>query len=593
MAQYDEHLKVSSSHSFTLPVTQNASDMAEQTPLHSDTRGNPITGILLALVYTAFAAVCGSLSQLTLAPVYGSIPAAAQHDSIFRWALLLAFLGKDTILQYLPSNPKRYLSVFAFYVPLLQFFFFRDSNRIGVSIGPATTESLTYFPIVVLCGLCISDSLERLPIFKSRPQLQVVVGVTVYFTLSFGEPLVGRFISGLPLYADLPIPSQYLSKVNLQLATAALATPLSPSWMTFLAVPAIYHATQYNIHFMSPHHTSLLNATLLPKQWSIIDRQESITGYVSVLESHEQQYRVLRCDHSLLGGEWLPSQERIADGITNNEPIYAVFAMLEAVRLVEVAGDTKLDSEKNALVIGAGVGTAPKALLAHGIETTIVELDPVVHGFAQKYFGLPKNHTAILQDAVSWIDSGAISAGSMSNYDFIIHDVFTGGAEPLDLFTESFLRNLRALLNPEGVVAINYAGDASTAPAKQVLSTVNRVFEGKCRLFRDHPPEGEDSAFSNMVIFCLNPTSKRASRPLSFRQPVQADYLGSISRQNYLLPRADLEIRFPSHEEMAGEKFQIITKDNVGKFRKEQLESAKKHWKIMREVVPAFVWENW
>lgn len=39
-------------------------------------------------------------------------------------------------------------------------------------------------------------------------------------------------------------------------------------------------------------------------------------------------------------------------------------------------------------------------------------------------------------------------------YDYIVHDVFTGGAEPLELFTLEFLRDLKSLLKEDGVIAI-------------------------------------------------------------------------------------------------------------------------------------------
>lgn len=41
-----------------------------------------------------------------------------------------------------------------------------------------------------------------------------------------------------------------------------------------------------------------------------------------------------------------------------------------------------------------------------------------------------------------------------ATFDYIIHDVFTGGAEPIDLFTEEFLLSLNAMLKPSGVIAI-------------------------------------------------------------------------------------------------------------------------------------------
>ena len=40
------------------------------------------------------------------------------------------------------------------------------------------------------------------------------------------------------------------------------------------------------------------------------------------------------------------------------------------------------------------------------------------------------------------------------SYDYIVHDVFTGGAEPIPLFTLEFLRGLDALLKEDGAIAI-------------------------------------------------------------------------------------------------------------------------------------------
>jgi spermidine synthase len=100
---------------------------------------------------------------------------------------------------------------------------------------------------------------------------------------------------------------------------------------------------------------------------------------------------------------------------------------------------------------GLGVGTTPAALMAHGIETTIVEIDPVVHDFATKYFSLPPGHKAVIADAVSYASELARSEGK---YDYVVHDVFTGGAEPVDLFTLEFIQDLHSILKSGGVIAI-------------------------------------------------------------------------------------------------------------------------------------------
>jgi len=102
---------------------------------------------------------------------------------------------------------------------------------------------------------------------------------------------------------------------------------------------------------------------------------------------------------------------------------------------------------------GLGIGTTPAALVAHGVDTTVVELDPVVHKFASKYFQLPSNHSAVIKDAITYTSRMAANE-TEARFDYIFHDVFTGGAEPIPLFTLEFLQNLNALLKPNGVVAI-------------------------------------------------------------------------------------------------------------------------------------------
>lgn len=91
-------------------------------------------------------------------------------------------------------------------------------------------------------------------------------------------------------------------------------------------------------------------------------------------------------------------------------------------------------------------------MIKHGVETDIVELDPAVYQYANDYFGLSKNHTAFIEDAVGFIDREVTSGKKL--YDFILHDVFTGGAVPAALFTRELFMGLRTLLSKDGVIAI-------------------------------------------------------------------------------------------------------------------------------------------
>lgn len=89
----------------------------------------------------------------------------------------------------------------------------------------------------------------------------------------------------------------------------------------------------------------------------------------------------------------------------------------------------------------------------HGINTTVVEIDAAVVDFANRYFQLPSNLTTVVVDAVDYARRTAADPEG-PRFDYLVHDVFTGGAEPIPLFTLDFIRNLYDLLTPNGVVAI-------------------------------------------------------------------------------------------------------------------------------------------
>ena len=77
-----------------------------------------------------------------------------------------------------------------------------------------------------------------------------------------------------------------------------------------------------------------------------------------------------------------------------------------------------------------------------------------MHDFATKYFDLPQNHTSVIGDATKVVNDMQGAKRTRNAYDYIIHDVFTGGAEPIDLFTREFIMGLSDLLRPDGIIAI-------------------------------------------------------------------------------------------------------------------------------------------
>ncbi|KAI1380523.1 S-adenosyl-L-methionine-dependent methyltransferase [Hypoxylon crocopeplum] len=524
----------------------------------------------------ALMAVYANVSLLTLSPVYGQIAATRLHQMVVWTALFVGWGGNILLRRTLPVKTIKLLPLIAAYIPMAQFFLFQLSNTFGAYFGPAITEGLTLLPLVTLTTACLADVLEHADLSGLPKSIAgSVPGLGSYMIFSFIENNSMR-----QLIAQIG-KSVLQTRIGLELVLTSAYGALARSKLLVWAVPALVHTAFYNTHLMTPMATSSLNSTLHANSWSILDRLESTTGYISVLTNHNEGFRVMRCDHSLLGGEWTKFERKIVA-----EPIYSVFTQLEAVRLVQVPNKVP-DNEAKALNIGLGIGTSPSALIAHGIDTTIVEIDPVVYDFAKKYFGLPSNHTAVIQDAISWSQSSKDEFHE--HFDYIIHDVFTGGAEPIPLFTYEFLASLSHMLKPNGVIAINYAGDFTLPPLGIVINTIREVFP-TCRIFREGAPPSAETVeengrdFDNVMVFCTKTGGK-----VTFRQPIEADFLSSLARKAFLLPKHEVDESAFEAAEHAG----ILRANETEKLAKWHDQSALGHWAVMRTVIPSHIWQNW
>jgi hypothetical protein len=295
------------------------------------------SGTLLTL-----AAVYSNVSQLTLSPVYGSIPSSIWHSRAVMTACFIGWSSNLFIRRRLPLKPQQLLPLIAAYIPMIQFFLFKFSGFMGAYFGPLITEILTFLPLLVLSVSCTATMLDDLEMSIGRFQW-----------LSDAMPGIGSyaFFKGMEHFSHNALQKTigsgfFYTRLGCQIWLAHMYAIFAPSKLLYYTIPALLHTALFNFHVPYSYTTSLLNTTMVRNGWALIDRQESLTGYISIIESPEKGFRVMRCDHSLLGGEWLAKTK------TNvlPEPIYGVFVMLEAVRLVEVKISAP-DSEAKALVM--------------------------------------------------------------------------------------------------------------------------------------------------------------------------------------------------------------------------------------------------
>ena len=328
------------------------------------------------------AAVSAEVSKLCLSPVYGSI--AASRASLWETSLFTVSNFKIRMQISLPKLlvlPTAWLSrlylsnsqlatmtdllpIFGICIPALQSYLFRLSS-IGPVWGPIVTGCCTSAPLFHLSVLGVLSIAEELYIDYMAPKEagalqqgmtltgaypQLVFIIACYSIIEMIQDIVSPVIAWL--VRSWSGTSALFSRFGLQAIVSLSYAVLERSYkrLAFFGILPLLHLISINPHIPLKYNTAALNATLQAGGFSLVARQESLTGYISVLDNVKDGFRVMRCDHSLLGGEWINKPE--GHPAVLNEPIYAIFLMLEAVRLVEtVSARSTTASDQNALIV--------------------------------------------------------------------------------------------------------------------------------------------------------------------------------------------------------------------------------------------------
>jgi spermidine synthase len=165
---------------------------------------------------------------------------------------------------------------------------------------------------------------------------------------------------------------------------------------------------------------------------------------------------------------------------------------------------------RRALCIGLGVGSMPRVLhLHHGFETEVVEIDPEVVAIARRYFGFPADIPVSVEDGRTFVER------TRSRYDLVLLDAFTSDVHPFHLFTREFFASVDRILEPGGVLVINFIaypyGDRAGALAA-VYRTIAERFPS-VRIFKgqDVKPEETDRWANLLLLASHDPLPAPAS----------------------------------------------------------------------------------
>ena len=114
------------------------------------------------LGFLTLAAFSSPISQATLAPVFGAIPSAVNHQEAVIATPLLAFLLRLLYKRFPPDSVAQYLAVWTFWIPVLQVYLFRFSAALGPQAGPGLIGFLSCHTIIIPAVYAAAEAAEGL-----------------------------------------------------------------------------------------------------------------------------------------------------------------------------------------------------------------------------------------------------------------------------------------------------------------------------------------------------------------------------------------------------------------------------------------------
>jgi len=203
--------------------------------------------------------------------------------------------------------------------------------------------------------------------------------------------------------------------------------------------------------------------------YQVLFEKDGSYGWVRVLEQPDAGVRWMLSGGSVIGVEDFRSGK----------------GLLEYQKVLHYLPLFQPGAEK-ALLIGVGAGHLVEAYRQAGVVTDAMEIDPLVAQAAKEHFNFRSSGDLILGDARYHIRH------SDNSYDWIIHDTFTGGSEPIHLMTREMFLAIRERLRPGGIMALNMLGMIGEEDSGSVASVAKTL----------------DSVFAHRLTFISTPGSK-------------------------------------------------------------------------------------
>jgi spermidine synthase len=394
-------------------------------------------------------------------------------------------------------------------IPLAKGPVLRACVPLGLRTGALVSAAALFGPALFLLG-CVSPYLVRI---ATREWARIGRTVGLLYALSTVGSFIGTVLAGFVLIARFGVTRIFAGTGCLLVALGLGYFLLRRRWSALaalLALPLVLlPAESETVTLVRP------SGTRVTRRLS----RDSFYGNVKVVDYE---------------GAWQRTREMMIDGLVqggvdpaSGQSVYGYSYLMELLPWALDPGG------RRCLVLGLGAGVVPMWYAARGVETDVVDIDPLVVRTARDWFGFTLGDRVVVGDARRFL------ATARGPYDYLVIDIFNGDTTPGHVLSLEALRLARGLLAPRGVLALNLVGSlrGETFMTASVARTLGEVF-GTVEIHPSFAPEEGDGSGNLAVVAYDGPP--RPFRPELVREfpvhPMARDEVAAALGRTFSFP---------------------------------------------------------
>ena len=320
-----------------------------------------------------------------------------------------------------------------------------------ITFGPLISAILLFFLPSFLLGMLSPFAIKLQKLQTPKQGIGSVAG-KVFFWSTLGS-IFGSLFAGFVLIPHFGI-NQIIIAIGILLVIVGLI-PLIYLGLKKGTIIKIILGIIILVIFVSLSQISLFQGNKIYIEDGIY---EKIVIYDDKYEDRDTRFFLQ--DRSISGAMFLDNPNELVFDYTKYYSLYQVFN----------------PDIKNALIIGGGIYSMPKALLAELplVEVDVAEIEPSLLDLGKKYFEVPDNPR--LKNYVE--DGRRLLHDTDKKYDLIFSDVYYSlFSVPTHFTTEEFFQIARNGLNKNGIFIANLIGSLSRQGSSLVFSEIKTFKE--------------------------------------------------------------------------------------------------------------------